>query len=186
MSAPLKISSYENGNESPFETPARYEFQPTSSGGQRLVAGVPDGNASTLFTLLKEMEAPFFILYVLHTPRGEAEPGRYQSPEVSAEEAQNFILRFQEYLAADARFDLWIHSPSSQATLVWDRHNQMYCYGPLERFSAALRAMSFVEQRLPSIGAHIHHYRMEYDSQARELLQAFHWSKSPLRPGDEQ
>jgi hypothetical protein len=186
MNAVLKISSHSGGVEVPFETPAAFSRQPTSSGGQRLVSGVPAGDAGILLALMKEIEAPLFMLYVLHTPRGEAAPGRYQSPAVSAEEARNIVTQFGGFLGADARFDFWVHSPSSKATLVWDRHNQMYCYGPLEKFESALCAMNFAEQALPDMGPHIHHYRSDFDSQAKEILQVVQWSYSPLRPEDEQ
>lgn len=186
MNVTLKISSYVDGVESPFKTPAAFSHQPTSTGGQRLVSGVPAGDASILLALMKEIEAPFFMLYVLHTPRGEGAPGRYQSPAISAEDAQSIITQFGEFLGADARFDFWVHSPSSKATLVWDRHNQMYCYGPLVQFESALRAINFSEQALPDVGPHIHHYRCEFDSQAKEILQAVQWSHLPLRPEDEQ
>lgn len=186
MNAVLKISSNAGGVEAPLETPAAFSREPTSSSGERLVSGVPAGDVSTLLALMKEIEAPFFMLYVLHTPRGEAASGRYQGPAVSAEEAQSIITQFGEFLGADARFDFWLHSPSSKATLVWDRHNQMYCYGPLEQFESVLRAMNFAEQPLPHVGPHIHHYRSEFDPQAKAILQAVQWSHSPLRPEDEQ
>ncbi len=126
------------------------------------------------------------MLYVLHTPRGEAAPGRYQSPSVSAAQAEEFIVKFSDYLTADARFDLWVHSPSASGTLVWDRHNQLYCYGPLERYATALDSVGFIEQALSGFGPHAHHYRPELDAQAKDLLRHFQWSASPLRPEDEQ
>ena len=103
-----------------------------------------------------------------------------------SEEARSFIEQFKEYLAADARFDLWVHSPASQATIVWDRHNQIYAYGPLSKFADALTGMGFSEQSMPSVGPHVHHYRAEFDGQAKQVLQSFLWSYSPLKPEDEQ
>jgi len=182
----LKISNLKNGDEAPFETPAAYSLQGMSSGGARLVVGVPAGDPGFLLALLKELHGPLFILYVLHTPRGEAAPGRYQSPEVSVAQAEQFILQFGSFLTADARFDLWVHSPALNGTLVWDRHNQLYCYGPLVQFTAALSSLGFNEQPLPDFGPHIHHYRSEFDDQAQKILQYFQWSFSPLRPEDEQ
>jgi hypothetical protein len=35
--------------------------------------------------------------------------------------------------------NLWIHSPEAGATVVWDRHDLLYAYGPLERIGAVLK-----------------------------------------------
>lgn len=125
-------------------------------------------------------------MYVLHTPRGEGEPGRYQSAEIGVEGFRAFMSRFGSYLAADARFDLWLHSPSENATLVWDRHNQLFAYGPLGRFATELLALGFAEGELPPLGAHQHHYRSECDAKATELLSFTAWQRTALRREDEQ
>ncbi len=182
----LKIAHLVEGKVVPLETPAVFCRQTIAGDAERLTSCVPGGDAGLLLALTTEMEAPFFLLYILHTPRGEGEPGRYQSPSVSAEEAEDFVNRFREYLGADARFDFWVHSPSSQATLVWDRHNQLFAYGPVEGFEAVLRARGFSEGPLPVLGAHVHEYRGEFDAQAKAVLAAFDWTHSPLRREDEQ
>jgi len=153
---------------------------------QRLVAGAPGGQCEPFERLALCLKAPYYLLYVLHTPRGEGEPGRYQSAEIGAEEFRAFMSKFGSYLAADARFDLWLHSPSENATLVWDRHNQLFAYGPLVRFAAELRALGFAEGNLPPLNAHQHHYRSECDVIASELLAFTNWQRSALRPEDEQ
>ena len=132
------------------------------------------------------MQPPYLLLYILHTPRGEGEPGRYQSAELSATDLQALMARFGAYLSSDARFDLWAYSPSEDATVVWDRHNELYAYGPLARFSEELRALGFFSGSISTPAPHQHHYRQELDAPASELLAALEWSHSPLRPEDEQ
>ena len=79
------------------------------------------------------MPEPFFVLYVLVVSRKEEnETARYQSGEVSRAEVQAFLERFEDYLENDGRHHIWIHSPESSATLVYDNHDVIYCYGPLE------------------------------------------------------
>jgi hypothetical protein len=166
--------------------PAVYRLPKAAERAQRLVAGVPGGDPEVFVRLVTCLEPPYYLLYVLHTPRGEGQPGRYQSPELSLSQFQAFILQFKAFLAQDARFDIWAHSPTEQATVVWDRHNQVLAYGPLARFESQLRTLGF------SLGSpevpvpHEHHYRAELDSLATELLRTFDWSYSPLQPEDEQ
>lgn len=163
-----------------------FTTETTSAQAPRLVAGVPNGDASVLLTLIECLTPPFFVLYVLHTPRGEGNPGRYQSPKLELGSLQSFISRFAPFFAGDARFDLWVHSPSVKGTLVWDRHNLIYGYGPIECFSNALGGLGFSEGKPTVPGPHMHHYRKELDADATAILSAFSWQYSPLHPEDEQ
>ncbi len=160
--------------------------EPANGHGTRIVAGVPRGDIKVFANLIDFLTPPFFLLYLLHTPRGEGESGRYQSPELNGIEVRAFLKRFAAFLSSDARHDIWIHSPSEQATIVWDRHNLIFAYGPLARFESALRSLGFVvgQPRTPS--PHEHHYRPEFDGEAAAILQAFDWRRMPLHPEDEQ
>lgn len=163
-----------------------HSHPPVFVSGDRVVAGVPEGNPALLGQLVECMEPPYHLLYVLHTSRGEAEAGRYQSPPLAFSEISEFLERFALFLAGDGRFDLWVHSPHSQGTLVWDRHNQLFGYGPVQRFSSKLADLGFIEG-YPAVPApHQHHYREELDHFAEGVMQAFDWVYSPLRPEDEQ
>jgi hypothetical protein len=182
----MKLSSQENGVWVAHSHPASFKLEITANGSARVVAGVPAGDASTFQRLVQSLEAPCMLLYVLHTPRGEGEPGRYQSPPLTMVELESFLDRHAAFLAGDARFDLWIHSPSENATLVWDRHNLIYAYGPTGRFVATLEALGFHEGSPGVLFEHLHHYRQEFDSEAAAVLETFAWSYSTLKPGDEQ
>ena len=153
---------------------------------RRILAGIPGGEPAPFTRLVSCLEPLYFLLYVLHTPRGESAAGRYQSTQVSLEQFHAFIDRFGAYLSADSRFDLWAHSPAEQATVVWDRHNQLFAYGPLDKFAAELDALGFAEGNASISFPHQHHYRQEFDADAKTLLSYFSWSYSPLRPEDEQ
>jgi hypothetical protein len=163
-----------------------HSFSPVFVTGERIVAGVPDGDPSILEHLIECLESPYHLLYILHTPRGEAQPGRYQSPALSLTHVKAFLSRFAPFLSGDARFDLWAHSPNEQATLVWDRHNQLFGYGPVDRLSSKLLSLGFTHGNPDIPAPHQHHYRAELDGLATEVLAAFNWSYSPLQPGDEQ
>jgi hypothetical protein len=153
---------------------------------KRIVAGVPRGDPEIFARLLTSLEPPYVLLYVLHTPRGEGKPGRYQSPSTTLDQVLDFIRRFEPFLSQDARFDIWGRSASEQATVVWERHNLLYAYGPLNEFLRELRTLGFSAGKPGIPSPHAHNYRPELDSYARDLLLAFEWSWSELRPEDEQ
>ena len=152
----------------------------------KIVGSIPSGDVLTFERLATCMQPPYFLLYVLHTPRGEATPGRYQSPPVSIEQLRGFLKDFGSFLASDARFDIWAHSAVDRATVVWDRHNQLFAYGLIEKFSSELRSIGFLNGVVDISFPHQHHYRQEFDEQATAVLNAFDWSYSPLRAEDEQ
>lgn len=52
----------------------------------------------TLLDLVKAMEEPYYILYILHVSRSEEEPARYQSHELALSEMESFFLAFEELL----------------------------------------------------------------------------------------
>ncbi|MEA9579655.1 hypothetical protein VC218_12295 [Xanthomonas nasturtii] len=175
-----KLGHLEDGQWRAHSHPAVFETT------DRVVAGVSGGDPAIFEQLIECMEPPYYLLYVLHTTRGEAEPGRYQSPALEFPEVKAFLARFSAFLSADARYDLWAHSRASLATVVWDRHNQLFAYGPLEKFSARLQAIGFTAGKTAVPTPHEHHYRPEFDQLAKELMAAFNWSFSPLRPEDAQ
>lgn len=166
--------------------PSVYALQDSQDGDQVVLATAPKGDPVVLQKLADRLTPPFFLLYVLHTPRGEAEPGRYQSEEIDREALLKFLSRFDRFLRSDGRFDLWLHSPSDRATIVWDRHNLVHCYDRAVSFAEALRALGFQEGNPVIPAPHQHHYRPSSDEDARLLLASLSWSRSPLRQEDEQ
>lgn len=155
-------------------------------GRERLLAGMPGDDPTPFVRLVECLEPPYQLLYVLHTPRGEGRAGRYQSGEVGPEQFNRFVARFASFLTGDARFDLWAHSAADEATVVWDRHDQLFAYGPMERYASVLRALGFSDGDASVSFAHQHHYRQEFDADAAALLNHFSWIHSLLHEADEQ
>ena len=182
-----KLTLELNGNEIDQSPAFVFEVQVMKAGTRRVVAFVPDGQADLIQRLSTLLPEPFYVLYVLHTPRGEGEPGRYQSTELSREDLDRFLTRYRLFFAGDARHDLWVYSPGSGRTLVWDRHNMLFAEGErLDDVIAALGEQGFEEGVVQPLANHVHHYRPEYDGDAASLLAAFDWHRKPLRPEDEQ
>lgn len=113
-----KLSHRVDGEWQIFERPPVFAMETMEATGSRIVAAAPRGCPSLLAALADEMTAPLFLLYVLHTPRGEGEAGRYQSPPLAAGDVTAFLKRFGSFLANDSRCDLWVHSPADAATIV--------------------------------------------------------------------
>ena len=142
---------------------------------------------SLMWKLARALPGPLTILYVLHTSRCDNALGRYQSPPLRFDDVNGFLAEFCEFLSNDGRHDLWVHSDAGDATLVWDRHNIIWAYGPLDLISEILRDQGLesgdgVELPCP----HVHLYHHEYDDAEVKVLGNFRWTSSPLAPSDVQ
>lgn len=133
-------------------------------GGERLCLGLDDGHARVLRALVAGLAGPFQLLYVLHTSRTGARLARYESPDMTLDELDAFLNKFDGFLCDDARHDLWIRSHDDDATLVLDRHNLLYAYGPLDDFERVLVSQGFRPGSPPRIDfPHQHHYHSHWD-----------------------
>ena len=181
----FKLGSMSGDVITPFRYSSRFQIEKTT-GPDRLRIGLDEAQISLLWKLALTLATPYFVLYVLHTSRCGNQLGRYQSPALDFQALNGFMAEFTEFLTNDARHDLWVHSPDSGATLVWDRHDLIYAYGPLDQFRAVLKeSLQEAEVESPPC-PHVHMYHAEYDDSERRLLRHFQWSRSPLLPGDEQ
>lgn len=181
-----KLSIQSGGEWVPHFREPTFKVAPCNDGNQRIVAGVPKGDAGLFRALVNGLAPPYFFLYVLHTPRGEGEPGRYQSPLLDRDTLNAFYDRYSPFFRGDGRHDIWVHSSGDNATVVWDRHNLIFAYGPLDRFQAILRERGFTIGAQDADFPHQHHYRQEFDGDAADILTEFEWSKTLLRPADQQ
>jgi hypothetical protein len=190
MRRPLrKLTLDIDGVEAPVPSAALFERRTMRNGEARLLIAAPPDGAGLCRALARHLPEPLFLLYILHTPRGQATPGRYQSPALDSRQVDDFLATFAAYLAGDGRHDLWVYSPEDGRTLIWDRHDLFFVEGePLEYIVAALGEMGFVSGIAPRLaaGPHVHHYREEFDAEAAAVLDRFDWFRSDLRPEDEQ
>ena len=178
-----------DGVEAAPPSAAVFERRPMTNGQTRLVISAPPDKPGLLPALVERLAEPLFLLYVLHTPRGEGVAGRYQSPPLDRQQVGDFLTTFAAYLAGDARHDLWVHSAGDGRTLIWDRHDLVFAEGEaLDDIADALEAMGFESDAVPRLGAgpHVHYYRPEFDAEAAAVLARFDWTRSDLRPEDEQ
>jgi hypothetical protein len=153
-----------------------------------LMVAAASGQVQLLEALLNKMPEPYWLLYVLVVPRGEGEPGRYQSPTpLSRSELISLLSRFRNFFETDGRHNVWIKSESGPALLVLDRHNIVYAYGFEGEWSSELREMGWTEVDGKAIALpdpHAHYYHEIFDDDARNVLGEMEWSHSPLREQD--
>lgn len=153
---------------------------------KRLVVSPISGPMDLLLKLAPEAGSEFYVLWVLHTPRGGSRAGRYQSRLVQLAEVRDLFARFGAFLEHDGRHDIWLHAPQTGATLVWDRHEQLFLYGPLDRFEAALEREGLARGSASVSLPHSHNYHPEFDEAERAMATAIEWRIGDLREEDEQ
>jgi hypothetical protein len=125
-------------------------------------------------------------LYVLVVYRGGGKKGRYQSDQLSREELDALFVRYGEFWDSDGRHSIWLRSEQDNATLVYDRHNLVYAYGPLERFELILESVGYAKTPEVSLAfEHEHCYYPEFDVLERELTTKYADQRTELRQGDE-
>jgi hypothetical protein len=116
------------------------------------------------------------------------EPGRYQCPELQAAIAVDaFLNQFRSFIQDDGRHNVWIASKSGSEMLIYDRHNVIYAYGPVDAFREVLATEGLKE--VPSVrfpSPHSHHYHQSLDSEEERLLQYWNWHRSPLKESDDE
>jgi hypothetical protein len=165
-----------------------YTFAKEIVGGQtRLTIGFDSAQDGCVRELASGLAGPFQLLYVLHTTRTGAALGRYQSPVVPVAQLHDFLIRFGPFLAEDARHDFWVRSHDDDATIVLDRHNVIYAYGPLTTFRRVLLRIGAHSHGLPRVpDPHVHYYHDAWDDSERQVLAALPWIRTPLRDNDVQ
>jgi len=157
-----------------------------TTGADRLVIAPSKDQIGVLLDLATVWSGDYWLLYVLLVSRCDQEPGRYQSPKLlTYDELASFCSQFKQYLETDGRHHFWIGSANQVGTLVYDQHNIIYAYGPLEQYEALLtrRGLRSGEISIPS--PHTHCFNPENDQQEKNFLGHWQWIRTPLRDGDE-
>jgi hypothetical protein len=159
-----------------------------TTGPDRLVIAPASGHVHLLKALFSVLQGPFWILYVLLVSRKDNLPGRYQCPgPVSREECESFLVQYREYFEGDGRHHIWVGAEYGAGLLIYDHHNVIYAYGPLEEFKVVLRASGLTQTdhvRFPV--PHTHHYHSHFDEQEERILKHWEWRRSELQSGDDR
>jgi hypothetical protein len=156
-----------------------------SSERERLRIAPASGQVEVLKRLARELPGPYTLLYVLVAPQTGAQPGRYVLQQsLDEREMHDFLGAFREFFEGDARHHLWIGA-SDGSLLVYDQHDLIYAYGPLDRLGEAATDMGLREAPVEMPFPHTHHFRSTMDSFEERLLSEFLWNWLPLEEEDE-
>jgi hypothetical protein len=151
----------------------------------RLLVAPSQGQIRILREMLQQMPENLSLMYVLLAPQTRHLAGRYISGPLQRSEVDGILLAFGEFFEGDARHNLWIISNDGSAMLVYDQHNVIYAYGPLEAFREVLERHGLAESETEFPYPHTHHFRSGFDGFEDRLLSEFDWTRSDLLPEDE-
>jgi hypothetical protein len=172
--------------EQKYEHPNIWTIEQTT-GPDRLILGPAKNHISFLVQLTRAMPEPFWVLYVLTVSRSEHLPGRYQSDSPKTrEEIEEFLTRFGSFFENDGRHSVWVGSEPGPELLVYDRHNKIYAYGPLDKFSSLVSGDALsLSNGVPIPCPHSHHYHEEFDAEEVAIMRHWSWSHFPLVDSDD-
>ncbi|HVT10979.1 MAG TPA: hypothetical protein VHE55_01825 [Fimbriimonadaceae bacterium] len=147
-----------------------------------LVAAPDRDQVGLILRLSEELAEPFRVFYVLLVPRDDEEDeGRFELTQCLARgDLAAFLRRYRELFENDGRHHLWIVSPTTNSSIVYDQHNVLYLHGPLDRFARSLGEAGLTEGQVVFPSPHSHHYHQELDSMVDDMLARYEWRRSPL------
>ena len=98
---------------------------------------------------------------------------------------EQFVREFAPYLEGDGRHHFWITSLPEHSTLVYDQHNVIFAYGPIDRFRRLLESRGFTRGEVRFPVPHMHCYNAPMDAEEERILAWWEWKHFPLQADDE-
>ena len=154
-------------------------------GYSRLKIGADENQIDLMLSLCRNLNPPYFILYVLVVSRAEYEQGRYQSGIIeSISDVEIFLNEYREFLETDGRHHIWIGTADNSGLIIYDQHNVIFCYGDLDAQALLLHNNGFKEVAFSFPVPHAHRYNEANDKFEAKLLQHWDWEVFPLAADD--
>jgi hypothetical protein len=174
-------------NESAYDYGNIYQLEETEN-FTRLKIGASINQVQLMLELSTCLDAPYFCLYVLVTSRdGSIKEGRYQSPPIESREALvDFLLDFKGPIETDGRHHFWIGNASNEGLIVYDKHNVVYAYGPIDKYLSVLHTQGRKQEVFDFPYPHGHYFQSENDGPIRNLLKYWDWQRFPLIAGEDE
>jgi hypothetical protein len=158
-----------------------------TTGPDRLIIGPATGHIALIGDLIHELPEPFGVLYVLLVSRRGHERGRYQRPDpASRAESLDFLHLYRDYFEQDGRHHVWLKSLPANSTIVYDNHNVIYAYGPLQRFQQVLESQGLRRGEVRFPAPHTHRYNAEFDTVEDKIMEHWMWKAFPLQDTDDE
>ena len=184
---PDKFCRLHNGQEFSHKYGNLFFRQPCGK-TERLVIGPDSNHVDLLIELSGKLKGhPWYILYVLLIPRrNNRPPGRYASPPLDTHEKLSAVLYdFKAFFETDGRHHIWIGSGADDGLLIYDQHNVIFAYGPMDSFENILNTYGFKRQDFWFPSPHAHSYLSTNDAEEERLMAQMHWEYFPLQESDE-
>lgn len=181
----FKFGRHSNDESQEYHYSDLYNVEQNSS-YERIVIGLAQSHIETIIELTAVLNGPFYMLYVLHTPRTGEEQGRYQSEALAYNEISTLLNRFKDFFENDARHDIWIHSSETNTTIVYDRHDLIYLYGFTDEHLHIIEKKGLKKESVSIPCPHVHCYNSEYDNFEIKLLNEYPWKRTSLHDKDRQ
>lgn len=153
---------------------------------ERIIIGLERNQIDIVLDLAAVLNGPLYILYILHTPSTDNEPGRYQSKALAYDGVRTLLNRFKKFFENDARHDIWIHSSETNTTIVYDRHNLIYLYGFSDEHVFIIEKKGLHKESFITPCHHVHRYNSEYDIFESQLINEYQWIRTSLHEEDRQ
>jgi hypothetical protein len=183
MDRRLPNLKFGRGSDEAFRYDDAYELQ-TAAGTPRLVIGVSRNHCELFVELAACLPEPLRVLYVLVLSRRQQhEEARYESGPVSREQLAEFASAFGDFLQSDGRHHIWIAHPDA-GTIVYDRHEMLYAYGPIDAYLAVLERRGLQQGVVQVPSPHWHKYHPRFDDAEAALIQYWPWRRAPLKDSD--
>jgi hypothetical protein len=154
-----------------------------TTGPERLIIGPREKQVPLLLALARELPEPYVVLYVLLISRCGRPSGRYQSPELDAAALEQLFDDYRDYFENDGRHHVWIMSPSG--TIVYDQHDLIYAYGPLEAYERTLEAHGLRRGQARIPAPHGHQFNPQHDGDEERIFERWPWLRFPLAEDDD-
>ena len=153
---------------------------------ERLIIAPSSHHIDLMMRLLDCMQGPFGILYVLTVSRRDHDQGRYQSKQPFEKPILlSFLEEFREYFEQDGRHHLWAFGIGDKSQIVYDKHNIIFAYGPLDDFEHVLGQEGLTRDNFDYPAPHVHLYHEEFDDAEDRILSEFEWKLFPLQEQDD-
>ncbi len=137
-----------------------------------------------LIRLSGQMKGPWYVLYVLLVSRRDRETGRYQGIEIENHvDLAIFLNKYKSYFDGDGRHHIWVGSASCGDLIVYDNHDKIFAYGPIDAFLSVLGG--YVSESIEIGGAHTHHYNEEFGCDEDAIFSEWPWRHCPLQKSDD-
>lgn len=167
--------------------PTAFQRTPTNGGPDRLAVSLQSGQIELICQLLSTMPGPFGFLYILVVTRTGLEQARYElDKSLTLEGITRLLDEYRGFFEQDARHTVFIVDHSSGDFIVYDRHNLIYIYGDLDRYTRLLTRQGLVQRNIIIPTPHAHHYHHEFDDLETRLVTQNKWVVKPLRDQDSE